>query len=63
MSRAARAVSEFVVGDDPWTARGVVVALTVTALAAGAGVSAWWIVPVAVVVLLGASLFRAARSG
>ena len=59
--RAARAVWEFVVGDDPWTALGVVVALGATALIAGAGVPAWWVMPLAVLVLLGLSLRRAAR--
>ena len=59
--RAARAVWEFVVGDDPWTALGVVVALSATALIAGAGVPAWWVRPLGVLVLLGLSLRRAAR--
>jgi hypothetical protein len=51
---------DFVVGDDWRTAAGVVVALAVTAVAAGSGVTAWWIVPVATVGLLAASLWRAA---
>ena len=59
--RAARAVWEFVVGDDPWTAVGVVVALGATALIAGAGAPAWWVMPLAVVVLLALSLRRAVR--
>jgi hypothetical protein len=53
-------VWDFVVGDDWRTAVGVVAALCVTALAAGAGVTAWWIMPVAAVGLLVASLWRAA---
>jgi hypothetical protein len=40
---------------------GVAVALGVTAVAAGSGVTAWWIVPVCTVALLVASLWRAAR--
>jgi hypothetical protein len=52
-------VWDFVVGDDWRTAVGVVVALGVTAAAAGSGVTAWWIVPVATVGLLVASLWRA----
>jgi hypothetical protein len=52
---------DFVVGDDWRIALGVVVALSVTAVVAGAGLSAWWIMPVATVGLLGASLWRAAR--
>jgi hypothetical protein len=59
--RAARAVWEFVVGDDPLTAFGVVAALGVTALIAGAGAPAWWVMPVAVLALLALSLRRAAR--
>ncbi len=59
--RAARAVWEFVVGDDPFTAFGVVVALGATALIAGAGAPAWWVMPLAALVLLGLSVRRAAR--
>ena len=47
-------------GDDWRTAAGVAVALGVTAVVAGSGVTAWWIVPVATVGLLAASLWRAA---
>jgi len=47
VSRAARAVWEFVVGDDWVIAAGVVLALGLTALLA-----AWWITPLAVLVLL-----------
>jgi hypothetical protein len=54
-------VWDFVVGDDWRTAVGVVLALGLTAVAAGAGVTAWWIVPVAIAGLLVASLWRAAR--
>ena len=61
IARAARAVWEFVVGDDPITAFGVGVALGATALIAGAGAPAWWVMPLAALVLLGLSLRRAAR--
>ena len=61
LTRAAQAIWEFVVGDDPVTALGVVVALGVTALIAGAGAAAWWVMPLAVVGLLALSLRRAAR--
>ena len=44
----ALGVWEFVVGDDWVTALGVVVALGVTAIVAGAGGTAWWMMPVAV---------------
>jgi hypothetical protein len=59
--RAARAVWDFVVGDDPWTAFGVAAALGVTALLAGTGAAAWWVMPVAAVALLALSLRRAVR--
>lgn len=59
--RASRAVWDFVVGDDWVTALGVAAALGGTALIAGTGASAWWIMPVAVAALLVASLWRAAR--
>jgi hypothetical protein len=51
---------DFVVGDDWRIAVGVAVALGVTAIAAGAGLTAWWIVPVWTVGLLAASLWRVA---
>ena len=64
MSRLRRFVTglwEFIVGDDWVTAIGVVAALGLTGAVAGAGASAWWIMPVAVVGLLALSLRRAAR--
>lgn len=62
MIRFARSVWEFVVGDDWITALGIVAALGVTAVIAGAGIAAWWVMPTAVVTLLALSLRRAARS-
>lgn len=59
--RAVRAMWEFVVGDDPVTALGVVIALGATAVVAGAGAAAWWVMPPAVFVLLALSLRRAMR--
>jgi hypothetical protein len=59
MIRVARAIWEFVVGDDWVTAAGVVLALGVTALVAGTGAAAWWLMPVAVAGLLGLSVRRA----
>jgi hypothetical protein len=61
LARAVGAVWEFVVGDDPVIALGVVVALGATALIASAGAPAWWVMPLAVLVLLALSLRRAAR--
>jgi hypothetical protein len=51
---------DFVVGDDWRIALGVVVALAITGVIAGTSVAAWWILPVAVIVLLAASVWRAA---
>jgi hypothetical protein len=59
--RAARAVWDFIVGDDPVTAVGVVVALGATAVIASAGAAAWWVMPVAALALLALSLRRAVR--
>jgi hypothetical protein len=56
----ARFIWDFVVGDDWRIAAGVVVALALTAVIAGTSVAAWWIVPVAVVILLTFSVLRAA---
>ena len=56
---AALGVWDFVVGDDWVTAAGVIVALGATALIAGAGAAAWWVMPVAVVAILALSLRRA----
>jgi hypothetical protein len=57
----ARFLWEFVIGDDWRVAAGVAVALGITAAVAGAGVTAWWILPVAVVLLLGVAVSGAAR--
>lgn len=58
----ARFVWDFVVGDDWRIALGVAVALGLTAAIADTDVAAWWVLPVAVVVLLAGSVWRAARS-
>jgi hypothetical protein len=55
------AVWEFIVGDDWRTAIGVALALALTALVAAIGVSAWWVMPLAVFGLLALSIRRAAR--
>ena len=52
---------DFVVGDDWTVAVGVVVALAVAALLARAAIPAWWLLPLAVAALLGASVWRVAR--
>jgi len=53
---------EFIVGDDWLVAAGVVAALALTWVLAHNGVSAWWMMPVAVVGLLVTSLWRATRT-
>jgi hypothetical protein len=57
----AKFLYEFVIGDDPWIAAIVAVALGLTAVLGGIGVAAWWILPLAVVGVLSASLHRATR--
>jgi hypothetical protein len=54
-------VWDFVVGDDWPTALGVVLALALTALLADAAISAWWVMPPAVLGLLAFSVWRGAR--
>jgi hypothetical protein len=52
---------DFVIGEDPLIAAGVVIALGLTAALAGAGLSAWWVLPLSVVVVLSLTVYRAAR--
>ncbi len=52
---------DFVVGDDWTVALGVVAALALTALVSRSSVPSWWIVPVALMILLPLSLWRATR--
>jgi hypothetical protein len=54
---------EFIVGDDWRTALGVCGALALTALLAAVGITAWWVMPLAVLGLLWLSLRRFARDG
>ena len=61
VSRLLLGVWDFVVGDDWRTALGVVLALALTAVLADTTVSAWWVMPLAVLGLLGLSVRRAAR--
>jgi hypothetical protein len=59
MTAFLRAVWEFVVGDDWLLAVGVVLALGLTALAATAGLAAWWVAPILIPLFLFASIRRA----
>lgn len=59
--RILESLWDFVVGDDWITAAGVVVALAITALLARSTSSVWWIMPVAVIVLLSLYVWRSAR--
>ncbi len=52
---------DFVVGDDWVVAVGVVVALAATYGLSRTSIPAWWLLPVAVLVLLPVSLWRATR--
>ena len=52
---------DFIVGDDWVIAAGVVLALVASALLARRELNAWWLMPVAVVVLLVVSLWRETR--
>jgi hypothetical protein len=53
---------EFVIGDDWLVAVLVVLAIGATAVLAAVGVTAWWLLPVAVLLILWLSLRRAIRS-
>ena len=53
---------EFIVGDDWRVAVSIVVAIGVTAALVNWGVNAWWVMPIAVVLALYASLRRAAAT-
>jgi hypothetical protein len=53
---------DFVIGDDWRIAAGVAFALALTGLVSDTSVSAWWVLPVAVAVLLGGSVWGVARA-
>jgi len=50
---------EFVVGDDWIAAAGIVAAIGLTAALAASGITVWWVMPLAVLVVLTVSLRRA----
>jgi hypothetical protein len=51
----------FVVGDDWRAAAGIVIAIGATAVVAAGGINAWWLMPLAVAVILALSLRREVR--
>ena len=53
---------DFVVGDDWRVAAGLALALALTAVLARDELNAWWLMPVAVAVLLAGSVLRATRT-
>lgn len=64
--RAVRAFAhfwyDFIIGDDWTVAAGIVLALAVTAILTHTRVPAWWLLPIAALALLAASLVRADRT-
>ncbi len=54
---------DFIVGDDWRVAVGLAVALGLSWLLAHHDVTAWWLLPIAVALVLGASVRRESRSG
>ena len=59
LTRFGRFWWDFVVGDDWVAAVGVVAAIGLTGGLAASGISVWWVMPLAVVVVLSVSLRRA----
>jgi hypothetical protein len=52
---------DFIVGDDWTVAAGVGIALGLTAILTHDDVNAWWLLPLAVALLTGVSVWRQAR--
>jgi hypothetical protein len=52
---------DFVVGDDWRAALGIAIALGLAALIVWAGIDAWWLIPIAVALILAMSLRREAQ--
>jgi hypothetical protein len=53
---------DFIVGDDWRVAAGIAAALALTYLLAHHGLNVWWLLPLAVALVLAASLWGAARA-
>ena len=56
-----RFVWDFVVGDDWRIAAAVVIALLVTLVLSNNSITAWWLLPAVVLVMLGVSVWTVAR--
>ena len=54
---------QFIIGDDPLIAVAVALALAITAVVAGSGAAAWWVMPAAVPAVLTFSVLRASHRG
>jgi membrane protein implicated in regulation of membrane protease activity len=59
--RLALGILEFVVGDDWLIGVGVAISLALTAVVADLGLSAWWVMPPAILLLLTLTVRRAVR--
>jgi hypothetical protein len=57
-----RFIWDFVIGDDWRIAAGVALALGATAIASNGSAAVWWILPLAVAMLLALSVWAASRS-
>ncbi|MBV8479700.1 MAG: hypothetical protein JOY72_05280 [Actinobacteria bacterium] len=53
----------FIVGDDWVAAVMIIAAIGITALVAAGGIASWWVMPLAVLLVLVVSLRRATASG
>lgn len=62
IARFGRFWWDFLVGDDWRIAMGIAALLGLTALLVSARISAWWLLPLGIVVILADSLRRAARN-
>jgi hypothetical protein len=54
---------DFIVGDDPRTAAGITTAITLTWLLQHEHITAWWLLPTTIPLLLADSLRRQTRRG
>ncbi len=61
IERFLRFLWDFVIGDDWRIALAVAVALVVTLVLSNNGVTAWWLLPIVVAVVLSASVWAVAR--